>query len=253
MPTIGAAIITKNAERHLGNVLASVSFCDQVVVLDSGSTDTTLEIARAHGAEVHTTPDWPGFGPQKQRAIALLKTEWILLLDADEVISPELGASMLKAANLSAGPKVWELNRLSSLCGHWVRHSGWHPEWIARFYRRGSAKMSDDLVHESLRFEGKTGRLDGLMLHHSYDDMSDVLRKLDSYSTAAAKQKFAAGKRASLPGAVFRGAWSFVKSYIFKRGFLDGGIGFMLAVSSAEHSYYRYVKLKLLWEQKEKK
>lgn len=249
-PTIGIAIIAKNAALHLDKVLASVAWADKVVIVDNGSTDATLDIAAKYGADILKTPDWPGFGVQKNRAIDRCGTDWVMVLDADEVVSDELAASIRKVAGQAGGPNVWELNRLSSLCGRWVRHGGWHPDWIPRLFRSGKARMSDDLVHESLVFQGKPGRLTGLLMHYSFDDYESVLRKIDSYSGAAAKQRFAAGKRGSFASAVFRGWWAFVKTYFFKLGFLDGWTGFTLAVMNAEHSYYRYLKLRLMGEQK---
>lgn len=243
MPTIGVAIITKNAARHFKRVLDSVAWADRIVVVDSGSTDETVAIAKTAGAHVTITPDWPGFGIQKNRAIDQLETDWVLVLDADEVVNPALADALKSAAAKPDGPSVYQMNRLSSLCGRWVKHSGWHPDWIVRFFKRGAARMSDDLVHERLLFEGQPARLRGMLLHYSYDDWESVLRKLDSYSTAAAKQRHAKGRRASMGEAIFRGFWAFMRTYIFKLGILDGAAGFTIAILNAEHSYYRALKL----------
>ena len=182
--TLGVAIITKNAALRLGQCLDSVAFADEIVVLDSGSTDATLDIARTHGARVLQTPDWPGFGPQKNRALDALATDWVLSIDADEVVSPELAASM-RAAIAAPQADVYAVDRLSSFCGAWIRHSGWYPDWIPRLFRRGKARFSDDLVHERLVFEASAQRLAGKLLHYSYEDFDAVLRKLDAYSGAA--------------------------------------------------------------------
>lgn len=241
-PTLGVAIITRNAAARLAECLASVAFADEIVVVDSGSTDTTLEIARAHGARIIEHLDWPGFGPQKNRALDALATTWVLSIDADEIVSPQLAAS-IRAAIAKPRADVYEIDRLSSFCGQWVRHSGWYPDWIPRLFRRGAARFSGDLVHERLVFEGPTQRLDGRLLHYSYEDFESVLRKLDAYSSAGAAQRHAAGQRGSFGKAVARGLWAFVRTWILRRGFLDGRAGFMIAVFNAETVYYRFLKL----------
>lgn len=248
--TLGVAIITKNAALRLAQCLDSVAFADEIVVLDSGSTDATLEIARAHGARVLQTPDWPGFGPQKNRALDTLATDWVFSLDADEVVSPELAAS-IRAAIAAPQSDVYAVDRLSSFCGAWIRHSGWYPDWIARLFRRGKARFSDDLVHERLVFDASAQRLTGKLLHYSYEDFDAVLRKLDAYSGAGARQRAASGKSGSFGKAVARGAWAFVRTYVLRAGFLDGRAGFQIAVFNAETVYYRFLKLALLSGQDE--
>src|SRR5216684_3856149 len=142
---------------------------------------------------------------------------------------------------------VYAVDRLSNFCGHWVRHSGWYPDWIPRLFKRGTARFSDDLVHERLVLANpdatKTARLQGKLMHYSYEDFETVLRKLDTYSTAGARQRHAAGKRGSFGTAVLRGAWAFVRTYFLRRGFLDGRAGFMIAVFNAQTVYYRFLKL----------
>jgi glycosyltransferase involved in cell wall biosynthesis len=248
--TLGVAIITKNAALRLAQCLDSVAFADDIVVLDSGSTDATRDIARAHGARVLETSDWPGFGPQKNRALDALATDWVLSIDADEVVSPELAAS-IRATIAAPQADVYAVDRLSSFCGAWIRHSGWYPDWIARLFRRGKARFSDDLVHERLVFnasEASAQRLTGKLLHYSYEDFDAVLRKLDAYSGAGARQRAASGKGGSFGKAVARGAWAFVRTYVLRAGFLDGRAGFQIAVFNAETVYYRFLKLALLTE-----
>lgn len=241
-PTLGVALITKNAAARLAQCLSALAFADEVVVVDSGSTDATLDIARAQGARVIEHPDWPGFGPQKNRALDALATDWVLSIDADEIVSPELAAS-IRAAIAAPGADVYAVDRLSSFCGAWIRHSGWYPDWIPRLFRRGAARFSDDLVHERLVFEAPVQRLSGKLLHYSYEDFDAVLRKLDAYSSAGARQRAAAGKRSSFGTALGRGAWAFVRTWVLRRGFLDGRAGFMIAVFNAETVYYRFLKL----------
>lgn len=241
-PTLGVALITKNAALRLDECLASLTFADEIVLLDSGSTDDTLAIAGRHGVRIHHSSDWPGFGIQKNRAVNLLETDWIFFIDADEVVPPELAASIV-AAITAPQAEVYELNRLSSFCGHWMHHSGWYPDWIARLFKRGSAHFSDDLVHESLRFNGKAARLKGELLHYSYESYSDVLRKLEHYSSLGAQQRLARGETASVGKAVTRGLWAFLRTYFLRLGFLDGRAGLMVAIFNAETVYYRFLKM----------
>ncbi|CAE6701682.1 hypothetical protein R69888_00775 [Paraburkholderia haematera] len=245
--TLGVAIITKNAAARLAECLRAVAFADQIVVIDGGSTDGTADIARAHGARVLEQTDWPGFGPQKNRALDTLTTSWILSLDADEIVSPELAES-IRATLAAPTADVYAVDRLSSFCGHWIHHSGWYPDWIPRLFKRGTARFSDDLVHERLVFDTSSQRLTGKLMHYSYEDFEGVLRKLDAYSTAGAQQRHAAGKRGSFGKALGRGAWAFVRTYVLRRGFLDGRAGFMIAVFNAETVYYRFLKLARMGE-----
>ncbi|WP_323121667.1 glycosyltransferase family 2 protein [Burkholderia alba] len=241
-PTLGVALIAHNAAARLAQCLAALSFADAIVVVDGGSSDDTVAIARAHGARVIVAPDWPGFGPQKNRALAALDTDWILSIDTDEIVSSELAGS-IRAALAAPDAAVYALDRLSSFCGRWVHHSGWYPDWVPRLFKRGAARFSDDLVHERLVFDGPARRLGGKLMHYSYEDFETVLRKLDAYSSAGARQRRAAGQRGGFGKAVGRGAWAFVRTYLLRRGFLDGRAGFMIAVFNAETVYYRFLKL----------
>jgi glycosyltransferase involved in cell wall biosynthesis len=239
---LGVAIITKNAGTRLAGCLQSVAFAAEIVIVDSGSTDNTLDIARQFGATVIQTDDWPGFGMQKNRALAALSTPWVLSIDADEVVSEELAVS-LRSAIAQPVADVYAVDRLSNFCGTWVRHSGWYPDWIPRMFRRGTAHFSTDLVHERLVFDGPCKRLTGTLLHYSYDDLEAVLRKMESYSTLGAEQRRNQGKRSTVRQALMRGAWAFFRTYVLRRGFLDGRAGLMIAIFNAEIVYWRFLKL----------
>ncbi|MGI4857256.1 MAG: glycosyltransferase family 2 protein [Janthinobacterium lividum] len=241
-PTLGVAIITLDAAAHLADCLSAVSFADRIVVVDSGSRDATLAIAARHGAEIHPRPDWAGFGVQKNRAVELLDTDWVLVVDADEVVTPALAAA-IRGVVATNGDGVHALDRLSAFCGHWVRHSGWRPDAVPRLFKRGTARFSEDRVHERLVFSGTATLLKGQLLHYSYDDISAVLRKLDSYSGAGARQRFERGARASFGKAVSRGLWAFIRTYFLRLGVLDGRAGFMIAVFNAETVYYRFLRV----------
>jgi glycosyltransferase involved in cell wall biosynthesis len=244
---LSVVIIALDEEARLAQCLASVSFADEVVVLDSGSRDRTVEIARAAGARVETSPDWPGFGPQKNRALALATRDWVLSIDADERVTPGLREEILAVVRSgAASPDAFDMPRRSSYCGQYMAHSGWYPDRVTRLFRRGRARFSDDIVHERLVTQGPVGHLRSDLLHETFDDLGDVLRKLDAYSTAGARRMWEQGRRASLARAVASGLWSFIRTYLLQRGFLDGRMGFVLAVSNAEGTYYRYLKLWLL-------
>jgi glycosyltransferase involved in cell wall biosynthesis len=243
--SLSVIVITRNEEAAIRRCLDSVAWAQQRVVVDHGSTDRTVEIARAAGAQVQLTPDWPGFGPQKNRALALAQCEWVLSLDADEWLSPALAEEMRAAIRDPAAPAAYSLPRRSSYCGRYMRHSGWWPDYVARLFRRGRARFSDDLIHERLVVDGPLGRLRGELMHEAFTDLEEVLRKVDRYSTWSAQALAERGARGGLAIAASRGLWSFLRTYLLRAGFLDGREGFMLAVSNAEGTYYKYLKLML--------
>ena len=244
MPTLSVILITRNEEANLEDCLASLEgIAKQIVVVDTNSSDRTLEIAKKHGATLSQPADWPGFGPQKNRALDLATSEWVLSLDADERLTPALKSEILTAIHHSAHVDCFAIPRLSWYCGRFIRHSGWSPDYVDRLFKRGTARFSDDLVHERLIPSGQIAKLENPMLHYSFMNYSQVLQKLDRYSTASAEQAFAKGKTSNPLKAVLHGAWAFFRTYILRAGFLDGPQGFALAVSNGQGTYYRYIKL----------
>lgn len=246
---LSVVIITRNEAEAIRDCLESVRFADQIVVLDSGSSDGTPEICRSLGAEVYESAEWPGFGPQKNRAITRVSGEWVLSLDADERVTPELRAEIERTL-AAPGADAYRMPRLSRYLSRYMRHSGWHPDFVTRLFRRGRARFSDDLVHERLIVEGSVGTLSNPLLHEAFTSAEEVLDKVNRYSSAGAQMARERGRRTGLAGAVLRGAWTFFRTYVLKAGFLDGREGFMLAVSNAEGTYYRHVKLMLLNEKR---
>ena len=214
----------------------------QIVVVDTQSTDRTLVIAQRYGALISSPPDWPGFGPQKNRALDLASEDWVLSLDADERLTPELRAE-IKGVLDKPQTDCYAIPRLSWYCGRFMRHSGWTPDYVDRLFKRGSARFSTDLVHERLIPKGPVLRLKNQMLHYSFMNLAQVQEKMERYSTASAQQAFARGKTASPLKAIVHGAWSFFRTYILRAGFLDGPQGFSLACSNAQGTYLRYMKL----------
>ena len=244
--SLSVIVIAKNEAAVIRRCLESVAWADEIIVLDSGSTDATVEICRACGARVEATADWPGFGAQKNRALALATGEWVLSIDADELVTEGLRAEIQAAMATPGADGAFRMPRRSSYCGRFMRHSGWWPDYVTRLFRRGQARFSDNLVHESVIADGPVGTLRAPLMHESCRDLEEVLAKVNAYSSAGAAMASQQGRRASLRGAVLRGLWSFFRAYFLRAGFLDGREGFMLAVSNAEATYYRYAKLTLL-------
>lgn len=245
MIRLSIIIVTLNEAHNIAQCIASGSFADEVVVLDSGSTDGTPEIARSLGAIVAGTDDWPGFGPQKNRALEMATGQWVLSMDADERVTPPL-AEKIREAIRENRFDAYTVNRRSSFCGQYMNHSGWFPDRTLRLFRRGSASFSDDLVHERVIARGPVGRIDAELLHDSMPNLESVLDKLNRYSTAGAQLLLRKGVRGSPLKALGHGVWAFLRTYVLRRGFLDGHLGLTLALSNAEGTYYRYLKLWLL-------
>lgn len=240
MPRLSAIVITKNEAAKIGDCLESLAFCDERIVVDSGSSDDTVALAKAKGARV-VIHDWNGFGPQKNFALSLAEGDWVLSLDADERVTPAL-AVQIKEAVAAGQADGYEMPRLSSFCGRPMRHSGWYPDYVLRLFRRGRARFSDDLVHERVRCEGAVRRLSEPLIHHPVERLEDALSRMDRYSTAGADMIVESGRRVTFMTGILRGWWTFVRTYFLRLGFLDGREGFLLAVANAEGTYYRYMK-----------
>jgi glycosyltransferase involved in cell wall biosynthesis len=256
MPRLSVVMIVKNEEKNLPQALASVRFADEIVVVDSGSTDRTLEIARTLGAKVYTK-DWQGFGPQKQWALEQATGDWVLSLDADERVTPELQREILSLVTAKAtpghpatpatagGPAGYKIPRLTYVLGKPVRHGGWYPDHVLRLFKRNLGRFSEDLVHEKILVQGPVGILKSDLLHESYTSYEQIIEKFNVYSTLGAKKLALRNPipRGGVGVALGRATFAFIKSYFLKRGFLDGGLGFVLAVTSAESAFYKYLKL----------
>ena len=248
MPSLSVIIITKNEAVNIRACIESVAWADEIIVVDSGSSDATVEICRELGAQVYVH-DWPGFGMQKNRALGYATKDWVFSIDADERVTHELREE-IQSAMQRGQAEGYEIPRLSSFCGRYMRHSGWYPDYVLRLFRRGSGKFSDDLVHERVILNGPIAKLQQLLLHESFRDLEQLLAKINHYSTAGAQMLHRKNRTASLKKAVGHALWAFFRSYFLRAGFLDGREGFMLAVSTAEGTYYRYLKLMLLAEKK---
>lgn len=241
---VSAIIITKNAGTMIRRCVESVAWADEIIVVDSGSTDDTAEICRAMGVKFSVTADFPGFGPQKNRALDLATGDWVVSIDADEWITPELRDEM-RAAMANPVAAAYAVPRRSSFCGRYMKHSGWWPDHVIRLIRRDAARFSDDRAHERLLVKGVTRKLKQPLMHEAISTMDQMLGKMNLYSTASARMLHERGRKASLATAILHGSWAFFRTYVLRLGFLDGREGFILAVANAEGSYYRYVKLML--------
>jgi glycosyltransferase involved in cell wall biosynthesis len=237
-----AIVIAKNEETMIERCLRSVAFADARIVVDSGSTDRTVELATACGARVVTTADWPGFGPQKNRALALAATDWVLSLDADEWLEPDAAAEV-RAAITRGDADAYELPRRSRFCGRVVRHCGWSPDYVCRLFRRGKARFSDDLVHERLIVDGPTGRLKRPIDHDSIESWADAEDKIARYAEAAAQQMAARGRHGSRLSAFFHGWGAFVKTLVLRAGFLDGTTGWQVAEYNRRYAEAKWRRL----------
>lgn len=245
---LSVILITKNEAPRIRQCLESVKWADEIVVLDSGSTDGTPDICREYTEQVFDV-DWPGFGPQKNRALDRATGDWILSVDADEVVTDALRDEIERTLRK---PKYngYKIPRSSHYVGRRIRHSGWTPDYVVRLMKKGSGGFTNSLVHEKLEIAGKVGRLKNPLIHYSFDTFEDVIDKMNRYSTYNAQMLYEQDRDSSLMEAVGRGLWAFVRTYILKRGFLDGRQGFQLAVSNAEGTYYKYVKLMELHRRK---
>jgi len=250
---LSVIIITFNESANIAACLDSVAFADEVIVVDSGSSDATADIARSRGAKVVITADWPGFGPQKNRALDLATSEWVLSLDADERVSSILAAQIKHAiATNENRSDAFDIPRLTQFCGQWIRHCGWTPDLVLRLFRRDMARFSNDLVHERVEVNSaRISRLQAPLLHYSYPTPTHYWRKLEQYSGAWARQHYATGRRTSMLRAFLSGLTAFIRSYVFRLGFLDGAMGFAVCVMQGQAAFGKYFELYCLHQKNE--
>jgi len=244
-PTISIIIITKNEAHDIHDCLSSVSWADEIIVLDSGSTDDTLNIAQKFTQHIYSAPDWQGFGVQKNRALSYATKDWVLSIDADERINEKLKNEIIQTLR-SPQFDIYFIPRLSSFCGRFIQHSGWRPDYVARLFKNGHAEFNDNIVHESLEVTAPAGVFSNHLLHLSYKNLEEVLDKMQRYALLGAAELYAKNKRASLLGAIAHGSWAFIRTYIIRLGFLDGAQGVILAINNAETTYYKYLQLYFL-------
>jgi glycosyltransferase involved in cell wall biosynthesis len=238
---ISATIVTLNEERNIARAIESLRAVDEIVVVDSGSTDRTREIATRSGART-VEQSWRGYAGQKNFAAACATHDWILSIDADEALSEELEGDILELRR--GGPKfdAYSMPRMAQYLGRWITHSGWYPDRKVRLYRRERAEWVGQYVHESVRVNGSIGVLDGRLLHFTCSSLSEHLRTLDAYTTLAARELVASGRPVPMRRLAFDPAWTFVRSYLIQRGFLDGPQGLAIAWMAALYTFLKYGK-----------
>ena len=237
---LSAILIAKNASKTISETLASLDFCDAIIVLDSGSQDDTVAIARAFGAKVVET-DWLGYGIQKQRALSFVETTWALSIDCDEVVSQALKDEILLTLKQPCH-NVYRMPRLNHLCGRPVRCAGWYPDYVDRLLRVGEAQFSDSLVHETLVFSCSSGSFSSPLLHYSYDDLDSAIDKLNRYSSLAAMSLKQRGRRFGRLTPPLRMCYRFFYAYVLRGGCFGGLDVFSASLLQAVEVYFKYCK-----------
>jgi glycosyltransferase involved in cell wall biosynthesis len=237
-------VITRNDEGRLGPCLASVAWADEIVVVDAESTDRTVEIARGFTDRI-VVRAWPGFAAQKNFAVEQARSEWVLSVDADEEVSPELAAEI---RGVLAGPPAvdgYALPRRNIFWGRWIRHGGLYPDWQVRLFRRGRGRFVERAVHESVEVAGEVRRLRGPLIHRSYDNVGQFLERANRYASLAADDLVRGGARVGPAPLVLRPLGRFATMYVLRRGFLDGTPGLLLA---GLYAYYVFIRSAKVWE-----
>lgn len=235
------AVISLNAAAQIGPCLESAAFADELLVVDSGSADGTVEVARSHGARVESR-QWPGFGRQKQHAVSIARHDWVLCLDADERVTPRLERS-IRQALASRRYRAWRVARRNRFLGRWLAHGEGYPDWTVRLFHRAHASWSNDDVHEAVLTTAQIGRLEGDLLHDSAEDIATYMTKQNRYSSLHAQALYDQGVRAGYWRLAASPLARFVKFYLLRLGFLDGGPGFAHIVIGCNTTFHKYLKL----------
>jgi len=242
---ITATIITLNEERNIARSIESLRCADEILIVDSGSVDRTVELAQNLGARV-IEAGWRGYAAQKNWAAEQATHDWILSLDADEALSEALEAEIWNLKKCGARYDAYTMPRLARYLGRWILHSGWYPDRKVRLYQRGKAKWVGEFVHESVIVEGRTGHLDSNILHFTCDSLSEHLKTLDKYTTLAAQEIAARRMQVPLSRLIVDPPWTFLKTYFLQRGFLDGLEGVTIAYMAAFYTFLKYSKARIM-------
>ena len=245
MSTLSVCIVTENEERNIEAALKTVVFANEIIIVDAYSSDRTVELCKKYTDQIYLNP-YQGCGPQRKFALEKATKEWVLILDADERLSIELQQEIQAVLNSTTEFAGFVLPFQSFYLGRAIKFGDWYKERHLRLFRRIKGQITSKFVHSGLEVEGKLSNLYNYVLHYSFPVVETVLNKINNYSTLGAKDQMQAGKKANIFIAILHGMFTFLRGYIFKLGFLDGKYGFMLAISNAHGSYYKYVKLMLL-------
>jgi glycosyltransferase involved in cell wall biosynthesis len=246
MPRLSVTVIALNQEAHIGECLASVSFADDIVVVDTGSTDRTVELARTYTDRV-LQADWQGFGRTKNYALDQARGDWVFSLDTDERVPPALKDEILAVVAADGPLDGYRVPRKNYFCGRWIRHLGWYPDYTLRLFRRGRGRFRDREVHEEVVVDGPVGTFQTPLEHYSYRNVTEYITRMDRYARLAAQELAKAGRR-PYPGELFvRPFFSFLHLYFIKRGFLEGTPGYTLAVLMSMYKFLKYYYLRELF------
>jgi (heptosyl)LPS beta-1,4-glucosyltransferase len=244
VPKLSVTVIAKNEASDIAAALESVSWADERIVVDSGSTDGTIAIARQHADRV-VAREWPGYAAQKNHAASLASHDWILSLDADERVTPALAAEIRNLLREEPQPRGFRIPRVTWHFGRWIRTTDWYPDLQLRLYDRRSAQWMGRHVHEGVHVTGAVGRLRGELQHYAYRDIAEHMDTIERYSTLAARQMFEEGRRAAVMPVALHSGLAFFRNYVLKGGFRDGVAGLII---SRMNAYYVFLKFAKLWE-----
>lgn len=242
-------VITRNEAAHISAALESVSWADEIIVVDSNSTDDTVALAQARAARVEVR-EWPGYGAQKNYAADLAANDWILSIDADERVTPELAGEIRDLLSTEPSARGYRVARVTNYLGRWIRSTDWYPDYQLRLYDRRAGRWSSRRVHESVDLQGTPGQLRHDLQHYAYRDISHHLATIDRYTTLAAEQAFADGKRTSALAAYIHAKLALLRNVVLRHGFTDGSVGLIVSVLN---SYYVFLKLAKLVELQRRK
>lgn len=242
--TISATIITLNEEKDLPRCLDSLGFADEIIVVDSGSADRTVEVATKMGAKVVQEP-WHGYGAQKNFAMSLAKSDWVLNVDADEVVTPELREEILSEIRSAQSAAGYSVARKTYYLGRWIKHGGWYPNYVTRLAQRSKGNWTEPNVHEELQIQGELRQLRNPLLHYTFSDIADQVRTNLRYSRQGAMDLHAKDVRPSFVKILAKPLGKFFETYLLKRGFLDGLPGFIISINAAHSMFLKYA---YLWE-----
>jgi glycosyltransferase involved in cell wall biosynthesis len=244
VPKLSVTVIAKNEAAEIGAALDSVRWADEIVVVDSGSTDDTVSVARRYTDRV-IEREWPGYAAQKNYAASVASNDWILSLDADERVTAALASEIQAVLARTSAERAFRIPRVTWHLGRWIRSTDWFPDYQLRLYDRRVSEWAGKYVHESVSVRGPIGRLRGELQHFAYRDISDHLETIDRYTSLAARQMHEAGRRTGVVSIAGYAAFAFIRNYVAKLGIRDGAVGFVVSVMNA---YYVFLKYAKLWE-----
>ena len=247
MEKISVAIITKDEEHNIRDCLESVRWADEVVVVDNGSTDDTLKICREYRVQVYEE-EWKGYSGQKNSAIGKARNEWVLSLDADERVTPDLREEIAGALDENSSVDGYFIARKNFFLGRWIKHCGWYPDFNLRLFRKSRGRFAERTVHEKVKVRGRTANLRYPLMHETYRSLSEFFQRMDRYSTLAAREMYQEGRKSGFYDIFFRPPFTFLQMYILRAGFLEGYSGFLLSSLYSIYTFAKYTKLKELKE-----